>query len=144
MKWSSVKTSRIVLAAVVLTVLGNTVGCPSRNSLSLQKVEGSVKYRGKLLEHGLVVFMPERGTPGSPAVGAIQADGSFRMQTNDQEGAAQGRHHVLVQCRESPAPPAKPQMVLLKSLIPEKYSNDASPLYFEVKTGENEYSISLE
>jgi hypothetical protein len=134
----------IPLALAVSVLFGNALGCTGSNSLSLQKVQGSVKYQGKSLDHGRVTFMPERGTPGPPAVGEIQSDGSFQMKTDEQEGAAEGRHHVLVQCRESPPPSAKPQLVLLKSLIPEKYSGDSSPLYFEVKPGENEYPLSLE
>jgi hypothetical protein len=144
MRWSSAYPLKIVLAAAALIILGYAAGCGSDNLPSLQKVRGSVKYKGKSLDHGRVTFMPERGTPGPPAVGAIQPDGSFRMQTEEKEGVAQGRHRVLVQCREIPAPSAKPQLALLKSLIPEKYSSDASPLHFEVKTGENDYLISLE
>jgi hypothetical protein len=140
----SARRWRIALALGAALVLGNFVGCNTGKALSLQEVRGSVRYRGKLLDHGRVVFMPVQGTPGPPAVGEIQPDGSFRMQTDEEEGASQGRHHVLVQCRQSPAPSAKPQMTLLKSLIPEKYANDASPLYYEVKPGKNEYPISLE
>jgi hypothetical protein len=136
--------STAILLAAMMIVLGNTAGCQSGNSLSLQKVHGSVKYRGKPLDHGQVVFVPEQGTPGPPTIGVIRADGSFRMRTDEKEGAAQGRYHVMVHCREARAPSTKPQMVLLKSLIPEKYSNESSPLYFEVKPGENECPLSLE
>jgi hypothetical protein len=134
----------LAISLAVSLVVGSLPGCSGRDAVSLQQVRGTVKYRGKSLDHGRVVFMPVQGMTGPPAIGEIQPDGSFQMQTDGKEGVAPGRRHVLVQCRESPAPTAKPQMVLLKSLIPELYSTDSSPLYFEVKSDRNEYSISLE
>ncbi|MBN2579154.1 MAG: hypothetical protein JXB10_09205 [Pirellulales bacterium] len=135
---------KIVFAVTAVGILANTAGCRSRKTVDLQKVQGSVQYRGKSLDHGRVVFVPVRGTSGPPALGEIQADGSFRMQTNEQEGAAEGKYKVMIQCREIPAPSANKQMILLKSLIPEKFSNDSSPFEFEVKPGVNQYPISLD
>jgi hypothetical protein len=133
---------KIFMTVTVSILLGSVPGCTDK-SLSLQNVHGSVEYHGKLLNHGRVTFTPEQGAPGVPAVGEIQPDGSFRMETEEREGAIEGRYHVLVQCREPPPTSGKPQMALLKSLIPEIYSGDGSPLRFEVKPGDNEYAISL-
>jgi len=132
----------IALAAMVLTA----AGCGS-DDLPLAPVHGTVTYQGKPLDHGKVVFFPEAGTPGPQAVGAIESDGTFRMQTIGRDGAAVGRHRVLVHCRR----PARPEeqgptgVPPSESLIPRKNSVlEDSPLRFEVKEGGNAYSISLE
>ena len=129
--------------AVLLALFG---GCGS-GDLPLAPVHGTVTYQGKPLDHGLVVFIPEQGTPGPQAVGTIQSDGSFRVNTLQRDGAAVGRHRVLVHCRrparrEEQGPKGVPPS---ESLIPRKYSAEAdSPLRFEVKEGRNEYPIVLE
>jgi hypothetical protein len=132
-----------LLHAALLAVLG---GCSS-GDLPLAPVHGTVTYQGKPLDHGLVVFIPERGTPGPQAVGTIQPDGTFRINTLQRDGAAVGRHRVLVHCRrqarrEELGPAGVPPS---EALIPGKYSAEAdSPLRFEVKEGPNEYAIVLE
>jgi hypothetical protein len=120
-------------------------GCSGRKTLPLAKVQGTVRYQGKLLNHGEVTFLPEPGTVGPIAVGRIEADGSFHMQTLDREGAALGRHRVLVRCRRLLTPEEERRLVIPESLIPEKYSREKeTPLRFEVKPGENQYPIVLE
>jgi hypothetical protein len=119
-------------------------GC-QRNSLPLAQVQGTVSFQGKPLQRGEVTFMPESGTPGPTAIGKIQADGSFKMQTLESAGAAIGRHRVMVHCRSPLTPEEARNLVIPKSLIPEKYSSEKdTPLRFEVKKGENKYRIVLE
>ena len=132
----------LTLIAVVLVV---AAGCGARDSLGLAPVTGTVTYDGKPLDHGNVVFFPEAGVPGPQAVGAIQSNGTFRMQTIGRDGAAVGRHRVMVHCRRPLRPEEERQMIVPESLIPEKYSSESnSPLRFEVKRGDNEYPIVLE
>jgi predicted small lipoprotein YifL len=142
-RFSSHVRGMICLAAIVLTA----AGCGGKGHLSLAPVAGTVTHDGKPLDHGKVVFFPEAGTPGPQAVGAIQSDGTFRMQTIGRDGAAVGRHRVLVHCRR----PARPEeqgptgVPPSESLIPRKYSVlEDSPLRFEVKEGDNQYSIALQ
>ena len=132
-----------VLAAIVLTA----TGCGGKDDLSLVPVEGSVTYRAAPLEHGTVVFSPREATPGPQAVGQIQPEGSFRMQTAGQEGVvAGGKFLVTVHCRQEPTPEqARDMNFIPQSLIPEKYSKeDQTPLRFEAKEGAHEYPIELE
>jgi hypothetical protein len=121
-------------------------GCGIRDRLSTSPVHGTVTYRGKPLERGTVVFLPEPGTPGPPAVSHVRADGSYQLSTLGQDGASIGRHRVLVHLRRQPTKAEERQMgVVLESLIPEKYSrDDQSPLRLEVKAGANEFPIVLE
>lgn len=129
-------------------VLISTLGCGPAPPFPVANVEGTVTYQGQPLGHGRVAFLPEAGTPGPAAVGVIQPNGSFKIQTGKFEGAAIGSHLVTVHCRgESIAKEDQDSRVLKipKSLIPDRYSNaEASPLSFEVKEGKNEYSIVLD
>ena len=64
---------------------------------------------------------------------------------NDQDGAAEGKYRVLVQCRQLNPPSKRLTPVLLPSLIPAKYSDEkSSPLVVEVKAGVKEYPLVLE
>jgi len=131
---------------VIAPVLLAAAGCGSGESLPLGTVEGQVTYQGKPLDHGRVVFTPDKGTTGPQAVGQIQSDGSFSMETGDRAGAPLGTHVVTVHCRREPTPEeAKDIYFVPEALIPEKYfKEDQSPLRFEVKEGHNDYSIVLE
>ena len=129
-------------------ILISALGCGPTAPFPVATVEGTVTYQGKPLGHGRVAFLPEAGTPGPAAVGVIGPDGSFRIQTAGLDGAAIGRHLVTVHCRgESISKQDQTKRVLQipPLLIPDKYSNaTTSPLFFEVKEGQNEYSIVLE
>jgi hypothetical protein len=112
--------------------------------LNLATVRGSVKYKGKALDRGKVVFSPEAGTPGPQAVGVIQSDGTFEMRTNDLAGAVVGKHRVTVHLRRILTPEEERRLVVPEPLIPAIYlREDATPLRFEVKSGGNEYPIEL-
>lgn len=128
------------LAEVI--VLLSVCGCGARDKLTMAPVHGTVTYRGKLLDRGKVVFLPEQGPP---AVGHIQPDGSYKLTTARNTGALVGRHRVLVHLRRLLTKAEERQMgVMPESIIPEKYSrDDLSPLRFDVKPGMNEYVISL-
>jgi hypothetical protein len=116
--------------------------------LQLAAVEGVITYQGKLLDHGKVVFSPQSGTPGPAAIGTIQADGSYFMQTAGREGAAIGSHRVTVHCRRELTEAERQSRSLLvpESLIPDKYwKKDQPSLEYEVIAGKtNKYDIMLE
>ena len=135
------------VCGLMALAINSVCGC-NGSSLPLAPVTGTVAYKGQSLEHGMVVFIPEQGTPGPQAVGTIQSDGTFRIHTLQSDGAAVGWHTVLVHCRDS-APreqsPGIPPASSSKPLIPRQYSVEAeTPLRFEVKEGRNAYAIALE
>lgn len=133
--------SRLIALATLLLTLA---GCKS-GDLSMAPVSGTVRYQGQPLDHGQVVFLPDGDTPGPQAVGEIQADGTFRMQTLDRAGAVIGKHVVLVHCRAKLTPEQERALQIGKPLIPEKYGRaDSTPLRFEVQPGENRLPIELE
>jgi hypothetical protein len=65
-----------------------------------------VIYRGRPLQGGTVVFIPDtsRGTHGNLAVADIQLDGTFTLKTNDILGAVPGHHKVTVSSLQPQTP----------------------------------------
>ena len=129
------------LAAIGLIAIG--ASC-NRND-GLASVTGSVQFRGTPLTEGQVVFTPQAGTTGAPAVGNIAADGTFAVKTAGRDGAVVGQHRVTVHARQKLTEEESRNLVVPKSLIPEKYSQqDQSPLTYDVQAGPNEFRIELE
>jgi hypothetical protein len=134
-----------VLIVVAAAILGSITGCSNQGSVSLQKVQGTVKFRGKILDHGQVSFIPADGAAGQPALSEIHADGTYQLQTEGREGVPPGKYRVLIQCRQSSPASEKPKPVPMPSLIPEKYAAEKySPLIVEVKSSVNDYPLVLE
>ncbi len=133
------------LAAAVACMVG-AGGCRRGSDLPLAPVRGVVTHQGKPLSHGEVVFTPMEGTPGPQAVGRIEPNGAFRMQTGSHWGAAVGRHRVTVHCRERPTEEQRHDMLFIPpSLIPEAYSNpDTSPFQVDVEPKGNHVPLELE
>jgi hypothetical protein len=135
----------IPLTALSMIVLA---GC-GQNSETLIPVTGKVLYRGVPLNTGTIVFTPDtqRGGRGSAATAEIQKDGSYRLRTEQGEGAPAGWHRVTVQAFEMPLVELPKEHVLIpRSLIPEKYRDpELSGLVREVKPGkENQIDLDLE
>jgi len=92
-------------------------GCrPSGEQLA--PVKGKVLYRGRPLQGGTIVFIPDasRGTHGNLAVGDIQPDGTFLLKTNDVLGAVPGHHKVTISWLQPQTSGIVPQ-----SQLPVKY-----------------------
>ncbi len=88
--------SDFVLRASCFLLLAGVQGCSAYQSGDREKVvpvSGTLTYRGKPLEGYRVTFMPtdER----RPAVGVTDAEGKFKLGTNDAgDGAVVGTHKV--------------------------------------------------
>jgi hypothetical protein len=128
----------ICACAAILSML---VGC-NRSSQESQ-VSGCVKLDGSQIGPGTVVFAPADG--GKPAIGSIEADGSYTLNTSREPGLAAGKYKVAVSIRELPKnvkrsdqpPPGKLR-------IPGKYElSTSSGLEFEVAPGRNTIDIDL-
>ena len=121
-----------------LFLLALACGCGPHSSIPLGNVSGTVTYKGKPLDHGKVIFTPEAGGSGVPAVGAIKPDGSFEMQlASGKRGAPLGKFIVTVRSYEKrPEEHAHDMYFTPKSSIPKKYTDNAqSEFRFEVKVG---------
>jgi len=115
-------------AALLLT------GC-GKPAERLAPVESQVRYQGKPLTRGVVVFYPDREkgntSPHEPR-GTIEADGRYKATTHPREGAAPGPYRVAVIATESNDP--KNPYALPRWLIPERFGQpDTSGLRLEVR-----------
>lgn len=88
------KDSLIRLGAAL--VLG-FAGCGPDHGMSLGRVSGTVTSRGKPVQFGTVMFMPDsaKGTDGPPAMATLRPSGEFSLSTDSaDDGALVGFHKV--------------------------------------------------
>lgn len=109
-------------------------GCGKKNTTA--PVSGLVAFKGKPLARGRVVFTRDSGHYG---FGDIGADGRYTLE------APLGACRVAITCREEPPRNPPPGMLILKSLIPERYENHMnSGLKFDVQKAANTADWRLE
>jgi hypothetical protein len=147
----SIRIPLTILAGIGLVLsLGGCSGDP--NLPKLGKVHGTVKYNGKLLDAGHVVFTPasgKGGETGQVATGEINSNGTYEMTTfNTGDGAILGQHIVTitVQKGEMPKPDANGHIKyeVPKNQAPSKYATaDKTPLRCTVHEGDQEFNIEL-
>jgi hypothetical protein len=140
------------LPILVLALLVAGCGGPSRPATA--PVTGRVTYAGKPVPLGQIMFYPEKGRP---AMGAIGADGTYRLTTfANGDGAMPGRFRVTIQAMRVTGPPAPKSLdeelrgiggggkTTTEWLVPEKYSHQESTLLTaEVKPGSNTINFDL-
>jgi hypothetical protein len=125
-------------------------------------VDGTLRANGTPLDNCLVTFVPESSgeEAGRHSTGLTDAQGAFRLRfDNQQEGAAIGRHLVIIQdlsvstgvhrrdngtvdadLAETTAPPP----VARRSRIPVNYTLLAkTPLHKEVKLGHQTIDLEI-
>lgn len=102
----------------------------------MARVSGNVMLDGQPLTRGTVQFVPDkgRGTQGPPAVGGIDEEGQFELETAGVRGALVGFHKIRIESRR---PPRDETDTWPPSLIPARYENPVSSgLTAEVKADE--------
>jgi hypothetical protein len=141
----SQRTGRLVVCAIAVALSAGLAGCGA-DSDKLLAVEGQVKFAGKPLTKGSVVFSPDASkgnTSNHEPRGSIEADGRYKMITHPKEGAPPGWYKVGVIATESKDP--KNPYALPTSLIPEKFGKpDESGLRVEVRKDAPPGSYDLE
>jgi hypothetical protein len=134
---------------VSIALLITSWGCAD-GSLPTGRVSGKVTFDGQPVTSGSITFAPTSGTVGKPAIGAVNADGSYTLSTYAAgDGAAIGHHKVIYtpgggseSQEQAPLPEpgqhdeAKPVEVPFSGLVPKEAE-------VEVKTGSNEINIEL-
>jgi hypothetical protein len=133
--------SALPAAAIYSAVLILFSGC-SGSSQEAQ-VSGQVRLDGNVIGPGTVVFEPIGD--GKPALGPIEADGSYSVSTSHEVGLGAGKYKVAISIREVPATVKRGDLVPPgKLLIPQKYEDTAtSGLEYEVVPGSNTIDINL-
>jgi len=137
-----VRRTSVFVSALVATLI--VPGCGSSGP-ELAAVYGKVTYNGKPVPMGTVSFQPD-APDGRVAVGEIEPDGTYMLQTeNPGDGAQLGNYHVAISAVDAPVLdyiPAKP--VPPKRLVPEKYEKpETSGLTATVKSGSNDIPFDL-
>jgi len=124
---------RLSILSIVLTDVG---GCLSGDLPELAPVTGKVTLDGKPIKTGLISFVPDpaRGTDGTPGIGNIDENGTYRITTLEADGAQVGFHKVRAYVLAGGVP-----------AIPERYLDpETSGLTFEVKAGQdNVFDVEL-
>jgi hypothetical protein len=109
------------------------------------KVSGKVTYNGKPVPKGTITFVSTK-EGGRNAVGSIETDGSYRVQTEQPgDGAILGDYKVTVYAHDEavldyiPPKPVEP-----KILSPTKYENpNTTDLKATVQRGSNTINFDL-
>ena len=139
-----------VLLAGLLAL--HSTGCGE--TLNLTPASGKVTYQGKPVEGASVVFVPEKGPPGT---GVTDATGTYTISTNGKPGATPGKNQVTVAktTTTGAAMPANPTpedmmkmassgtMPVSKSEIPTKYAVVQGGLKAEVTADKKVFDFEL-
>lgn len=132
MKFPYALSGRIAATCLAVIALIGLVGCGSGSGVA--PVSGTVTLDGQPLANALVSFYPQdEGKRFS--TGTTDAAGHYELvYTNDQHGAAVGKHTVKITTAtvQGEGGPAKPP----KEKLPAKY-NDKSELTVDVASGSN-------
>jgi hypothetical protein len=123
----------------LVAILSQLVGCggPAAPKREYADVVGTVKYKGKALVTGTVMFQPPNG---AMIVSDIKKDGTYSLK------GVIGPNIVTIVSQEEKPPmsAADPKSrVEPKSHIPEIYGTPASELKFVVKAGQNKADFDL-
>jgi hypothetical protein len=124
-------------------LLAGLIGCAG-DSARTAPVRGTVSYKGKLLTHGTVLFVPDKSGPS--ATGEIQKDGTYVLKTHpDRSGAVLGPHTIAINASEdTSARLPEDRNPLPSSILPEKYSNNTkSGLKKTVEDKDNVFDFHL-
>ncbi|MDB5339998.1 MAG: hypothetical protein JWN70_5617 [Planctomycetaceae bacterium] len=135
----------LVLIGVCSAHLAGCTPAPPKREYA--EVMGTVKYQGKPVSKGSIVFQPESG---APVVAELDAEGNYSL-----EGVI-GPNDVMVR---NPLPAAAAHTDDIKAnkaaqaeydkavksakIIPDKYSSTSSGLKFDVQPGTNSADFDL-
>ena len=141
---------RLAVGACVLVSLA--AGCWGRaDRPPLGRVSGTVRYNGKPVTSGSVIFTPtSQGGGGHVATGPIDSNGSYTLTTFDTgDGALIDKHVVTVEAREKSAgsPRDKDGRITYKPaklVVPDKYADpQKTPFRYTVEAGSNTIDLDL-
>ncbi len=104
-------------------------GCGSSSAPKTIKAQGKVTFDGKSLGVGRVIFQPVKpaeGCPSRPAIGSLQADGSFELSSfQPGDGLVPGEYQIAVNTQTSGPTPENPNAPEVWA-APRRYGNPAT------------------
>lgn len=117
------------------------VGC-GPDGPELGHVTGTIKLDGEPIENAYVTFLPTFPN-GIELVGKTDANGQYEIKYSaKRDGVLLGKHQILVSTLDDIKNP-NGSNTKIPERIPAIYVNEESPLYFEVKKGENDASFDI-
>jgi hypothetical protein len=135
----------------VAATAGLFIGVISGCSESVERpktfpIGGKVTYKGQPVPKGTVTFQPDQG---SPAVGELQSDGSYKLSTfSPGDGALPGHHKVFIIANTADPtkiPGSTPGWTPPKDLVPKKFNSvDTSGLEATVTQDKKEIDFNLQ
>jgi hypothetical protein len=155
--WRPVAIAFSVAATVVVLGCGGDDSGLGRR----YKVTGKVTYKGELVPHGTVKFLPTQPLPpGSRGAAGEIKDGYYSLSTTgNDDGALPGEYMVAIVAMDLDLSTAKPKQGTIihlgdpehkaalkkaKPLIPTKYSTgETSGLKATVKEASNQFDFEL-
>lgn len=121
-----------VCAVICSVLLVGVAGCGDSGP-ELVPVVGTVKIDGQPASEGAVTFR-HASTGAFEASGLIQADGTYKLMRNSDEGAQVGEYKVVVFVRKTPQTPTGEMAGLPTIIVNQKFTNpNTTPLNVEVK-----------
>lgn len=128
--------------AAVFALIASGCGGPSKPSVPLVQVSGTVKYAGAPVTKGTIFFAPETDG-GTPYSGVIDSNGRYSMAFSaDHKGIPAGNYRISVIAKEPDSMDPMGVPIIGKSQIPDKY---ASPDTSEtIATVEKKGSVTLD
>lgn len=130
-----------VLAVVFVSYLAISGGCgPSKPSVPLGDVAGTVSLDGNPLPRAVVAFEPQNGRP---SYGTTDDDGQYSLRYRGNPwGAIVGRHTVRITTEAllEDSPESAPQII--KERLPKRYHSQ-STLTADVVPGKNVIDFAL-
>ncbi|WP_166830959.1 hypothetical protein [Thalassoroseus pseudoceratinae] len=139
----SVHAMGLVIMGFVMTV----TGCGgSGDQKSTAEVTGTVTFNGQPVTGGTLTFVPQASsdnpTPGKPASGKIQSDGTFTLSTYEEEdGAVIGKHAISY---GAPAAESSAATDGHGEAAQSPYAGlKPNPATVEIESGSNEIEIKL-
>ena len=139
----------LVGAAVVAAwVCAACVGC-GKGELVTVPVKGTVTYNGAPLSSGTVSFHPVDPRTSRPAVGKINADGTYVASTTESNpGVVPGEYKISIAAQKTPvfemSPRESARAAADNLLVPQRYTNpETSGLSATVAEGDGAKTLDL-
>lgn len=130
---------RVLRGALPLLAATGLAACSGGEGRTLTfPVQGAVKYRGEAAPGAFVVFHPVSPRPGEPVrpTATVGPDGSFRVTSDDGDGAPAGEYAVTVDYYKPVGTGSDLQRG--PNVIPPRYGRpETTPLKVTVRAGAN-------
>ncbi len=126
---------------LLLMIAFFVAGC-GNSGPTLYSVKGTVKHKGKPIEHLMIVFTPDDQATKAPSTGMTDKNGRFEMKVNyDNPGVFPGPHSITAMDPLA-AVGSKTSTVPEYLAVVAKYGN--SPIKMTIEKNESNLELNLD